>query len=167
MKKVSKLMVFVSALLTYSAASAELYKGYYQLKDSAGNILYQSALKLTTKEVSKNKFEYAYEELTQKGLVKTICDVEIKGRNNGGKAITEKCPGSGGYTVVSECDDRLCSGISVWTAFAPGELPASAIDTKNEKIVLMNTVEPVDYLGLKGIKTYSHVLRIVKSDSEK
>lgn len=167
MKFYSKMLVSVAVLFLTSSAFAEVYKGYYQLKDSSGSILFQRALKLTTKEVSKNKFDYIYEEVSANGLVKTTCQVEIKSRANGGKAILEKCPGSAGYSNVSECDSRLCSGISVWNAFAPGEMPVSAIDTKYDKILLINTVDPVDYLGLKGVKTYNHVLVLEKPETSK
>jgi hypothetical protein len=142
----------------HTAASAEVYKGYYQFKNSEGYILYQSPLKLTTKEVSKNKFDYVYEELTQKGVVKTTCVVEIKPRSNGGRTISEKCPGTGGYSILSDCDGRLCSGISKWAELSSSDMPASMIDNKAEKTVLINAVNPTVYLGIDGIKTYNHVL---------
>ena len=153
-----KFIVFTVAMVISSLSFAETYKGYYQFKDAQGRILYQDVVKLDIKNVSAGSLEYTYTETTKNGPVKTVCTVEIKTLSNNSSSRVEKCPD---YTDSSICQNNLCVGTSEWLNPA-GAYPSASFDGDKEKTLVINTLEPLTYLGIKDIRSFKQVLKLVE-----
>ena len=159
MKQVSKVIAFTVSMILSSLSFAESYKGYYQFKDAQGRILYQDVVRLDVKTISASSLEYTYTENTKKGLVKTVCSVEIKKLSNNSSTLVEKCPD---YTDSSVCENNLCTGVSQWLS-PEGEYPRASVEGKEVKTLVINTLEPITYLGIKDIRSFKQVLTLDES----
>ncbi len=153
-----KFIVFTLSMIVSSLSFAETYRGTYQFKDAQGRILYQDVVQLDIKSISASSLEYTYTENTKKGLVKSVCIVEVKKLSNHTSSLVEKCPD---YTDSSVCQNELCTGTSEWMT-PEGSFPRASVEGKEVKRLVINTLEPVTYLGIKDIRSFNQVLTLVQ-----
>lgn len=157
MKKLLLTLLATSLCSSFAYAGSK-FIGHYQLKNAAGKVIFQSALKLERVNVAGNKALHVYTEPTNKGPQTTICDFELNINSQGNREYTEKCDGYG--DSVLKCEKGACAGS---IKFDDVKDPAWIVEVNTSKVRRQTVTlkKPIKIQSLKGVKSYEHYLRKV------
>ncbi len=152
------LTLLVSSLTGSFAYAGSKFVGHYQLKNAAGKVIFQSALKLERVNVAGNKALHVYTEPTNKGPQSTICDFEITLNSDGNREYSEKCDDYGDSSL--KCKNGVCIGTMKYDDIKD---PAWIVEVNTSKVRKQTATlkKPINIQGLKGVKSYEHTLRKV------
>ena len=146
----------IAFLLMLPAAQAADFAGNYQLLNKQGEVLYEGWLKLETEVIDADTSLHIYTEPTANGLVKTVCDVSKKYSKLKPLKVVEDCEGYGISTM--ECIGQNCKGSIEFESLTDEKNSIIEKNSAKKRIQMITLKQPIDYLGLKGVYRYVHVL---------
>ncbi len=150
----------VLSIFMMPMAHAGKFAGSYKLIDKNGAVLHEGSLSVNRVATGANTGLATYREPTANKVVKTFCALTVKVSKSEARQVTEDC-GPESYAQL-ECVGSNCKGSIEMPDILDGK-PQRIVEknSASQRIQIITLDQPINYKGLKNLKSYIHILNKV------